>query len=107
MSVETRGPAAGHIRGRQHPHDTWHGRRVFGLNLQDARAWMRGQHHRAVQHAGHAHVVHEWLFAERLRLAALARQRGADTLPPAVAVLGVAVQPEVFAEEVVPPRLLR
>ena len=50
------------------------------MNLQDARARMLGQHHRAVQHSGHAQVVDELLLAERLLGAAQARDRMADAV---------------------------
>ena len=72
---------------------------------------MLGQHHRAVQHAGHAHVVDERLVAERLLGAAEARNRMTDAVrvlcPFAVSVgeRGIALQPELFAEERVPSRL--
>ena len=84
---------------------------VVGVNLQDLRARMLGEHHRAMQHAGHAHVVDERLLAERLLEPAGARDRLADAVTFAVAVAhsnaGIAMQAELFAEERVAPRLVR
>ena len=92
-------------------HDARHRRRVARVNPHDPRARVLGQHHRAVQHARHAHVVDERLLAERLLEAALPRRRIADPMPFDSARLSanarIAVQPELFAEEVVAPRLVR
>ena len=71
---------------------------------------MLGQHHRAVQHAGHAHVVDERLLAERL----LERRPAARptrpipllrTVPVPFGERGVAAQAELLAEVVMAARL--
>ena len=71
-------PRPRHVRGGEDPHDARHRRRSLGPNLQHPGTRVLREHHRAVQHAGDAHVVHEWLLAERLRQPALTRDRMAD-----------------------------
>ena len=75
---ETDASGSRHVRGGEHPHDARHRRGSVGSNLQHPGTRVLRGHHRAVQHAGDAHVVHEWLFAERLLHPALTRDRMAD-----------------------------
>ena len=84
--VEAGAAVAGNVGGGEHADDAGHRRRCVGVNLQDLRARVLGQHHRAVQHAGHAHVVDKRLFAQRLLQSAMARDRSADPVMVAVAV---------------------
>ena len=101
-----------HVRRREDAHDAGHRRRLVGVNLQHPRARMLGQHHRAVQHAGHAHVVDERLLAERLlerrpgarpngrsRASSRARCRCRSRTP------GCGVSPNSSPKIGVPPRL--
>ena len=84
--VEARASESGNVRRCEHADDAGHGCCLAHVNLDHPGAWMLRQHHRAVQHAGDAHVIHERLVAESLRGAALSRDRVADAMPPAVAV---------------------
>ena len=84
--VEALSAEAGHVRRGEDADDAGHCRGLVDVNLQDPRARMLGQHHRAVQHARDAHVVDELLVAERLLGAAESRDRMADAVDRPVAV---------------------
>ena len=96
-----------HVGGGEDADDARHRDCCIGPDFPHHRTGMFRWHHRTVEHAGRAHVVDERFLPERLLVAALARQRRADAISLAVAELGVAVQPEVFAKEVMAPRLVR
>ena len=64
--VEAGAAEPGNVGRGEDAHDAGHRGGLVGMNLQDPRARMLGQHHRAVQHSGHAQVVDERFLAERL-----------------------------------------
>ncbi len=78
--VQALSAEARHVGGGEHADDARHGRGFLDVDLQDARARMLGQHHRAVQHPGHAQIVDEVLVAERLLGPAQARDRMTDAV---------------------------
>lgn len=64
--VEAGAAAAGHVGRREDPDDAGHGRGLFRVNLQNPRARMIGQHHRAAQQTGDTQIVDKGLLAQRL-----------------------------------------
>ncbi|OLC81961.1 MAG: hypothetical protein AUH72_08115 [Acidobacteria bacterium 13_1_40CM_4_65_8] len=86
--VEAGRAGSGDVGGGEYPHNAGHRRRSFGVNFQNLRAGMLGQHHRAVQHPGHAHVVDERLLAERLLEPAQAWQGLANSIASGPATAG-------------------
>src|SRR4051812_47705339 len=104
------GPAtAGHIARREDTLDTWTAGRGFRVDGEHLCPRMLREHHGAVQHAGHLHVVHVWPLAEYLLQAADARVRFADavTFGRCELELRVPMKPELFAEEGMAARLGR
>ena len=71
---------SGNIRRGKNSFHTRHGLRLRRINRQNLRAWVRAQQRRGVHHSRDAHVVDEWLFAQRLLEPEIARRRLADSV---------------------------
>ena len=85
--VESGRTRSRNVDGREHSHDAGYRRCIVGVNLQDSRARMLGEYHRAVQHPRHLYVLDERRLAKRLREAVQTRHGVANAVILALAAI--------------------